>query len=305
MYFANSCNFRTSETNMKIPILNIAEFEKEEPISDFYSNSFKDHISANRNFFQVPHSHNFYLCVLFTQGSGTHEIDFNSYPVRRGSVFFLKPGQSHFWRFDQEPDGYIFFHTQEFYDLHFLNQKLNSFPFYLSDKNPPFLHLPEIKVNSTESLFKKINVEYSNDLPYKKQNLISLLDLTYIMLAREYTSTQSIRGVRSPTYLKTLEALDRSIEEFFRTEKSAKFYADRLNISTKHLNRITKASLDKTTTDLITERVILEAKRLIVHSKSTFSQIAEMLGYADYSYFSKVFKARTGLAPLEFKKKYQ
>ena len=291
--------------HMKIPILHIAEFEKAEPIPDFYSNSFSEHLAGNRDHFDTPHRHNFFLCVLFTRGSGQHEIDFNSFPVQRGSVFFLRPGQSHFWKFDQEPEGFIFFHTQEFYELHFLNQKLSSFPFYLTDKNPPVLQLSEEKITSAGSLFQQLNKEYLQDRPYKKQRLISLLDLIYINLAREYTRNRPLAGSGSPIYLKTLESLSRMIEESFRSERSAQFYADRLNISAKHLNRITKASLDKTTTDLITERVILEAKRLMVHSQSSFLQIADMLGYPDYAYFSKVFKAKTGLAPQEFRKKYR
>lgn len=83
------------------------------------------------------------------------------------------------------------------------------------------------------------------------------------------------------------------------------FYADKLNITTKHLNRITKETLYKTTTDLITEKVILEAKRLLVHSPNTFSSISEMLGFSGYAYFSRVFKSRTGKTPLEFKRAYK
>jgi len=56
---------------------------------------------------------------------------------------------------------------------------------------------------------------------------------------------------------------------------------------------------------LITERVLLESKRLIVHSDNSLSAIAEILGYEDYAYFSKVFKAKTNMTPLEFKKSYQ
>jgi YesN/AraC family two-component response regulator len=53
------------------------------------------------------------------------------------------------------------------------------------------------------------------------------------------------------------------------------------------------------------ERVILESKRLIVHTKNSLFQISEILGYKDYAYFSKIFKLKTGFTPLEFKKSYQ
>ena len=91
---------------------------------------------------------------------------------------------------------------------------------------------------------------------------------------------------------------------FYKTEKSVTFYANMLNITAKHLNRITKVTINKTSTELITERVILEAKRLIVHSKKPLSITAETLGYNDYAHFSKLFKLKTGITPLRFKKKY-
>lgn len=79
---------------MKIPTLNIHEFEKEEQLKDFYSNSFSEHIRANSDLFHKPHSHDFFLCVFFTSETGKHEIDFNTYAIEPGNFFFLRPGQS-------------------------------------------------------------------------------------------------------------------------------------------------------------------------------------------------------------------
>lgn len=290
---------------MKIPILNIREFEKDDLLDDFYSKSFSKHIAENKNHFNIPHSHDFFLCVLFTSGTGTHEIDFNTYPIRPGTIFFLKPGQSHFWEFEDTPEGFIFFHTQEFYDFYFFNQKLSSFPFWFSLNNPPVLILPSGKIKKIQTLFEEINSENAQEEPYKRFKLVNLLNLVYIELSREYTGNELSLGSSSPAYLKILEGLELLVEEFFRVEKSAKFYADKLNITSKHLNRVTKETLNKTTTDLITERVILEAKRDIVHATNTFSELSEILGYSDYAYFSRVFKSRTGMTPLEFKRAYQ
>ena len=82
------------------------------------------------------------------------------------------------------------------------------------------------------------------------------------------------------------------------------FYANKLNITTKHLNRVVKETVNKTTNQLITERVIIEAKRLIVHSNSSLFAIADTLGFKDYAYFSRYFKNRVKVTPLEFRKRY-
>jgi len=77
-----------------------------------------------------------------------------------------------------------------------------------------------------------------------------------------------------------------------------------MNISDKHLNRMTKETLNKTISELIFERIILEAKRMILFSKYSVSEISIELGYIDTSYFSRLFKNKTGQTPLEFLDKY-
>jgi AraC-like DNA-binding protein len=90
----------------------------------------------------------------------------------------------------------------------------------------------------------------------------------------------------------------------FYLEKFPKFYANQLNITPKHLNRIVRDTINKTTQQLISERVILEAQRLIVHTADPLSQIAYTLGFSDYAYFSKLFKLKTGMSPMEFRNQY-
>ncbi len=288
-----------------IPILNIAQFDKEESLDNFYSNDLKKHLQKNAEIFHKPHKHDFFLCVLFLKGSGRHEIDFNSYKIEPGSVFFLMPGQTHYWKFDDEPEGYIFFHSQEFYELFFLNRKPQQFPFYYTFNNPPYLTVAFSKRSVLEAYFREIYEEYQRTPMYHIQKIASLVNLVYIELSRLYVTEEVSNRALSPTYLQTLATLEKLIAASYKVEKSAKFYANKLGFTAKHLNRITKTTLNKTTTDLITERLILEAKRLIVHSENPLSHIAEELGYEDYAYFSRVFKQKTNTTPLAFKKDYR
>ncbi|WP_419212212.1 AraC family transcriptional regulator [Maribacter sp. X9] len=287
-----------------IPILNIDQF-KLERISGFYCNNLALHLEKNKSIVNTSHRHDFFLCVVFTDGEGVHEIDFESHVVQPGSVFFLRPGQTHRWEFNKRPDGYIFFHTQEFYEISFNNHELEQFPFYYSHTNPPYLHLTSNELNSIRPRFDEIFTEYQHENYYQKQKLASLVNLVYIDLSRKYSKYDQVKKVVSPNYLETLAYLDLAIEKNYKIEKSAHFYADRLNITARHLNRIVKTTLNKTTTQLINERLILEAKRLIVHSTNTFSEISEILGFEDYAYFSRVFKQRSGYTPLNFKKRFK
>ncbi|MBQ4912855.1 AraC family transcriptional regulator [Maribacter sp. MMG018] len=289
---------------MKIPVLNIGQFRESAPLNDVYVNSFSNHIQLNKHLINRPHTHNFYLCVLFTEGTGTHEIDFNSYSINPGKVFFLKPGQTHFWKFETPPEGFIFFHSQEFYDLKFLGHTINSFPFFGSYQNPPVLQLDSQKLNDLKSKFRDVYTEYLQTHLLRELKIINTLNNIYIELTRVYTADINLEKLTSPNYSNILENLENLINIHFYKEKFPKFYADKLNISTKHLNRVVKQTINKTTNQLIFERVILEAKRMIVHSHDNLATIADTLEFSDYAYFSKFFKSKTGMTPLGFRKKY-
>ena len=289
---------------MKIPVLKIDQFQESESLKNLYVNSFSNHLELNKKLIDKPHSHNFYLCVLFTEGIGKHEIDFNSYQVNPGKVFFLKPGQTHSWQFDTKPEGFIFFHSQEFYEIKFLDHTLHSFPFYYSNQNPPFLELSSLKMDVLKPKFEEVYAEYHQQNLLRELKIINLINSIYIDLTRAYTADVNLEKLVSPNYSMILENLENLIHQHFYKEKLPKFYSDQLNITTKHLNRVVKKALNKTTSQLISERIILESKRLIIHSGNNLAAIAETLQFSDYAYFSRFFKSKTGFTPMDFRKKY-
>ncbi|RZL27940.1 MAG: helix-turn-helix domain-containing protein, partial [Pedobacter sp.] len=89
------------------------------------------------------------------------------------------------------------------------------------------------------------------------------------------------------------------LEGNFQTVTNIDFYAGKLGISSKRLNQILKEKLNKTGTQIIHDRIILEAKRKIIHSDVTIKEIAYDLGFTDRPYFSRFFKKQTGETPEE------
>jgi AraC-like DNA-binding protein len=98
--------------------------------------------------------------------------------------------------------------------------------------------------------------------------------------------------------IKTFELV---LEHNFKKEKAPSFYASQLAITLKHLNRICNEMLQKTTTEVITDRIILEAKRMLMDKKFTVNEIATELGFDDYSYFTRLFKKHTRMTPTDFR----
>ena len=288
---------------MRIAVLDIDQFKTSKVFNTVYVNTFSKHFRTNKDLISTPHSHNFYLCILFTAGSGVHEIDFNTYEIKPGKVFFLKPGQIHSWKFDSEPEGFIFFHTKDFYEMHYVLHELKIFPFYYSYQNPPFLDIAGA-VEKTALKFQNLLKEYTDSKPLKELKLVNGITDIYITLTRLYTSKVDFDNFSNPSYLKILENFETLVEMHYENQKLPKFYADNLNITTRHLNRIVNETVGKTTNQLISERVVLEAKRLICHSKNSLLRISEILGFNDYAYFSRYFKNKTGIKPIDFEKIY-
>jgi AraC family transcriptional activator of pobA len=95
------------------------------------------------------------------------------------------------------------------------------------------------------------------------------------------------------------------LESNYLQVRNIDFYAAKLDISAKRLNQILKEKLHKTGTQIIHDRIILEAKRLIIHSEQTLKQISYELGFSDRPYFSRFFKKQTGQTPDDFLKQAQ
>ncbi|MGZ4118737.1 MAG: helix-turn-helix domain-containing protein [Bacteroidia bacterium] len=285
-----------------LPIYNIENFKFLAKQSDFYINTIKVHLKQHK-FVLEPHKHNFFFVALCTKGSGTHKIDFIDYDIKPGSIFMISPGQAHSWVLSDDADGYIFFHTKDFMDLYFPAKKVQDYPFFCSMYNSPLITLRNNSLQKTLEIFIEIIEEYGTDYLMKCQRIAVLLELLYIDLSRLYLP-QSQRAKQNLNYLIKMRKLEDLIDANFKKIKSPNQYSKMMFMSEKHLNRICNDCLNKTTSVLIMDRVMLEAKRLLVYSALSVSEIAEELGYFDISYFSRLFKKKCGKTPLEFVKAF-
>ena len=148
----------------QLPVLSINQFQFSETQEDLYVNILSEHLVVHDATISAPHKHDFYLVVLFTQGNGIHEVDFNSYPIEKGALFLINPGQTHYWKFFDKVEGYIFFHSKEYYDFHFPNRNINNYPFYYSTLNPCALYLEHPEVLRYILMFKEVEFPQRSSL---------------------------------------------------------------------------------------------------------------------------------------------
>lgn len=268
----------------------------------FYCSRLSRHLQMHL-FIQKPHKHNFYILLFISQGTGTHTIDFEQYTVKPNTVFFLTPGQVHSWQLSDDTEGFILFFSPDFYLLDFPIQKLQRFPFFHAPLRSPSLHLSEAAFSHLLPTIEKLQTEYAQQQFLKDDMLRSYLDVLLIQLTRLYQLDypDDLNTTAPIPYLQSVEML---IEANYKTHQPVSFYADKLHITPRQLNEYCKRILGKTTTELIHDRIILEAKRLLVHSDLTIAQVAAELGYSESAYFFRFFKKKTNYTPEQFRKEH-
>lgn len=279
----------------KYPVYEIKNFSCCSFSEAIYVNKIEDHIK-NNPFTTKLHSHNFYLIVYFKGGNGIHLIDYKEYAINEGSFFVLQPGQIHRWILSADIEGYIIFITKEIYNLYFNLKKIENYPIFSNSFVSPQIN----NNNTTEivALFQLILKSYLEIKNKKYDKLINLIDCLFFEI-NEVNSQENIHSFSN--YQSKLSQFQKLVDEFYKLEKSPLFYAEKMNITTKHLNRICKTTLNKTATALIYDRVILEAKRLLVNADLSINEIADRLGYLDNSHFSNFFKKNTTITASKFR----
>jgi AraC family transcriptional activator of pobA len=249
-----------------------------------------------------PHKHNFYHLVLFTKGGGTHSIDFQSFKVVPYQIYFMIPGQVHTWNFEGEVDGYVVHFSQPLFESFLLkNDYLNQFPFFSGIIDEAVINIgPQLQKQVT-ALFEHIIAESESSARMGVDMIRLLLLQLFILIARTNADGKQIQPTSyNYTLLKSFQKL---IEKNFALLKLPKDYAGLLYITPNHLNAVCNDILGMSAGEIIRNRVLLEAKRLLINLNMNVAEIAFELNFSDNSYFTKFFKKYTGSTPEEFRKK--
>jgi AraC family transcriptional activator of pobA len=162
------------------------------------------------------------------------------------------------------------------------------------------LRLDKAAADDLNGIYDLLIDEYqksSEDLMILK-TLLKVFLLKLIKVKEQEFTAHDIHQKRVYEFLMLLEGN-------YLQVRNIDYYAGKLGISSKRLNQILKDKLDKTGTQIIHDRIILEAKRLIIHSEHTIKEIAFELGFSDRPYFSRFFKKQTTQTPEAFQKQAQ
>lgn len=291
------------KNTINVPVFNICNFQDYnncmEFDNNFYIRPFNDHINVNQ-FIEKPHGHDFYLILLITKGSGKHSIDYKEYNVEPGSIFIVSPGQVHCWDLASDTDGYVMFFKKEYFLIDFNHDKLVKLPFFKSSYSVPCLKLENHEQVTLSNMFSNINNEYQNHLFNYHEMIRLYLNVLFLELSRIYSKKDEHSIIYSYELIQ-LNRFETLVNKYFKEHKSLVFYADKMNISLKQLSYLCKKVIDKTPSEILLDRIILEAKRLVIHTDISISSIADELNYNDSSYFIRFFKKVCNVTPEQYR----
>lgn len=270
---------------------------------DIIISRFSEYLSRHHHNLVAPHRHSFFHLLFFTEGGGKHTIDFLHFDVRPYQVYFMKPGQVHSWDFEGKVEGYVVNFSEGFFRSFLLKQDyLDSFTFLRGYPQSSVLNLEGDTRQKVGSLFETllaldgVSAEFRDDMA---RTLLLQIFMTVqdSILAGEYGREFQLSNALLRNYQKLIE---KNFIEFRLPGE----YAALLNITPNHLNALCKEQMGRQAGQLIRDRLVLEAKRLLVNIDLTISEIAYKLNFKDNSYFSRFFRKETGISPEAFRKKH-
>ncbi|GLB52258.1 AraC family transcriptional regulator [Neptunitalea chrysea] len=250
-----------------------------------------------------PHRHSFFQVLLIKEGSGEHVIDFQSFPIAKGDLYFLSPGQIHKWDFDKATEG-IIINFDEIFFSSFLAKRdyIKDFLFFIGNANYSLFKTKAVAKKVT-AIFDKIYEEYSHLATNISWDLLRTYLLELFMICDKEMSQKEHEHYDSKPQFYLLKNFERLIEEHYIQKRLPKEYAEILCVTPNYLNALCQKIKGVSAGTLIRNRLLLESKRLLINSELSISEIAYQLDFKDNSYFSRFFKKYEGLTPVEFQKR--
>lgn len=267
---------------------NIGIKDKTLPSEIFKISPFKKEVRKTN-----PHKHNNYFEIIYlSAGSGFHFIDSRKFEVTPPVIFFVRQEQTHHFDLAGEPEGFVAIIKKTFIQKSFDNE-LKLLLAKLSRESCVL-----IKDNETiDQLFHLLVKEYTVNSDHSFNIVEGLLKA---LLAKVLEIAQPIIRLpehRSDLYQSFLEILQSTAV----VKNSVQFYAEKLNTTPQNLNAACRKAIDQPSAEVLAEFITSEAKRLLLYTNSTVSQIANTLDFIDASHFVKYFKRITGQTPQTFR----
>ncbi|KIF63870.1 AraC family transcriptional regulator [Pseudomonas fluorescens] len=243
-----------------------------------------------------PHRHADLCQLLFVfKGQAELEIEGQRTQLETPAIQVLPPLSVHGFRFSEDVEGFIVtlatplinhLQAQLGDSVHALARAEN----YPAGKDGDYLN----------SLFSALQAEYNGHQPAREMLMHSLVSVIMVWVSRQaiVRHKASQRPQRQREYLNGFIQL---VEETYRQHVKVEDLAHRLGISVSHLNGTCRELAGQPALQIMHERQLLEAKRLLTYTSMTIYEMSELLGFSDPTNFTRLFRRRVGISPKAFR----
>ena len=247
-----------------------------------------------------------YIKVLYLPRGCKVKVDFSNYHTEGPALFFISPNQVLHIEEICTATGHFIYYNRDFYCIQIHDGEVACDGLLFNNiNNMPMTAVPIEEVSFIDHLFMQMEHEFGLKDPSQEEMLRTYLKQLLIKSTRLWKQ-QHLDGVLtdSSNDPDSFRQFTRLVEEHYKEKHTVADYADLLLIAPKTLTHRFKRMNLPQPNEVIKNRIMLEAKRLLVHTAMSAKEIAYELGYDDPAYFSRLFVIKTGESPSGFRTKY-
>lgn len=249
-----------------------------------------------------PHTHNYYTVLWAYNAAGKHIIDYKEFDIMPDDIFFVTPGQVHQVNHNKHPEGVVILFTCDFLNHNNISKNfVSNLNLFSEISSSPPIRIGKESANWMHDLVIKMTETIRNNETFKLDIIGAYLKL-FLIECNKYAHTPKLehtQSIQSGSII--IQKFKTQLETNFSNWHKVSDYAKALSITSDYLNKVIKSAVGKTAKELIQQRVVLEAKRLGLHTEYSTKEIAYRIGFEDPSHFSRFFKKNNGLSFTNFR----
>ena len=251
----------------------------------------------------LQHNLKGFIKIFFIKAGGHAVIDFKEYFLDKDAFFFINADQ--YYLFDDNCIGTLLYYNRDFYCVEIHDKEVACDGILFNNVYEAPIVLMDASTSSAhQNILKEIKYEIDFKDTGTEEMLRILLKQIIIKCTRIWKEEHQMNSIDSRPEVDFSRTFSQLVEKYYLKYHTVAEYAAILNITPKALNkRITKFSVT-TPNDIIKNRIILETKRLLVHTNLSIKEIGYALGYEEASYFIRFFTKQATISPQNFRLQY-
>jgi AraC family transcriptional regulator, transcriptional activator of pobA len=275
--------------NTYSPVFDFIHYEPLEVRSKIYNWEIEEHLHTD--LIQI---------FIFTEGKGILISERSKIEISGPGIIIIPNNTLHGFAFQNDICGEVFTITESYFDSLSKNNILI------------FNNLAKLKFHNFENdkdsfetflTFKNLIIRELKENQIEKQTLInSIFTALFVCIYRLNAILNTVDTETDHQTLRYFQAFQKSYRQNLNQPKTISQYANELNISTVHLNRVCQRVMKKSPIQIINNQMIMEAKKYLLNTTYSISEISYLLNFNDPAYFTRSFKKEIGVSPSEFRK---